>query len=41
LSRADRFGIPVLAAEAAGELAGLLIGLGAGSLVALSSLAPI
>ena len=40
VSRADRFGIPVLAAEAAGALAGLLIGLGAGSFVALSSLAP-
>jgi len=40
VSRADRFGIPVLAAEAAGALAGLLIGLGAGSFAALSSLAP-
>ena len=41
VSRADRFGIPVLAAEGAGALAGLLIGLGAGSFAALSSLAPI
>lgn len=41
VSRADRFGIPVLAAEAGGALAGLLIGLGAGSFAALSSLAPI
>jgi phosphatidate cytidylyltransferase len=40
VSRADRFGIPVLAAEAAGALAGLLIGLGAGSFAALASLAP-
>jgi phosphatidate cytidylyltransferase len=40
VSRADRFGIPVLAAEGAGALAGLLIGLGAGSFAALSSLAP-
>ncbi len=38
--RADRFGIPVLAAEAAGVLAGLLMGLGAGSFAALSSLRP-
>ena len=41
VSRADRFGIPVLAAEGAGALAGLLIGLGAGSFAALSSLAPV
>jgi len=40
VSRADRFGIPVLAAEGAGALAGLLIGLGAGSFAALSSLPP-
>ncbi len=40
VSRADRFGIPVLAAEAAGALCGLLIGLGAGSFAALASLAP-
>ena len=40
VSRADRFGIPVLAAEAAGALSGLLIGLGAGSFAALSSLPP-
>ncbi|MEO8499490.1 MAG: phosphatidate cytidylyltransferase, partial [Vicinamibacteria bacterium] len=38
--RADRFGIPVLAAEAAGALSGLLIGLGAGSFAALASLSP-
>jgi len=41
VSRADRFGIPVLAAEGAGALAGLLIGLGAGSFAALSSLPPV
>ncbi|MBX7185611.1 MAG: phosphatidate cytidylyltransferase [Vicinamibacteria bacterium] len=41
VSRADRFGIPVLAAEAAGALCGLLIGLGAGSFAALSSLPPL
>ena len=41
VSRADRFGIPVLAAEAAGALSGLLIGLGAGSFAALSSLPPV
>jgi len=41
VSRADRFGIPVLAAEGAGALCGLLIGLGAGSFAALSSLPPI
>jgi phosphatidate cytidylyltransferase len=40
VSRADRFGIPVLAAEGAGALCGLLIGLGAGSFAALSSLPP-
>lgn len=40
VSRADRFGIPVLAAEAAGALSGLLIGLGAGSFAALASLPP-
>ena len=39
--RADRFGIPVLAAEAAGVLSGLLIGLGAGSFAGLARLAPI
>lgn len=39
--RADRFGIPVLAAEAAGVLSGLLIGLGAGSFAALARIAPI
>lgn len=39
--RADRFGIPVLAAEGAGALCGLLIGLGAGSFAALASLAPV
>lgn len=41
VSRADRFGIPVLAAEAAGALCGLLIGLGAGSFAALASLPPL
>ena len=40
VSRADRFGIPVFAAEAAGALCGLLIGLGAGSFAALASLHP-
>ena len=40
VSRADRFGIAVLAAEGAGALCGLLIGLGAGSFAALSSLPP-
>jgi phosphatidate cytidylyltransferase len=39
--RADRFGIPVLAAEASGALSGLVIGLGAGSFAALASLSPI
>jgi phosphatidate cytidylyltransferase len=39
--RADRFGITVLAAEAAGALCGLLVGLGAGSFAALASLPPI
>jgi phosphatidate cytidylyltransferase len=39
--RANRFGIPVLAAEGAGALCGLLIGLGAGSFAALSTLPPI
>ena len=39
--QADRFGIPVLGAEAAGALAGLVIGLGAGSFAALSSLSPL
>jgi phosphatidate cytidylyltransferase len=38
--RADRFGIPVLASEAAGALSGLLIGLGAGSFAGLSRLSP-
>jgi len=38
--RADRFGIPVLAAEAAGALCGLLIGLGAGCFAGLARLAP-
>ncbi|MBK5255810.1 MAG: phosphatidate cytidylyltransferase [Vicinamibacteria bacterium] len=38
--RADRHGIKVLAGESAGALSGLLIGLGAGSFAALSSLAP-
>ncbi len=41
IMRADRFGIPVLAAEAAGVLSGLLIGLGAGSFAALARIAPI
>ena len=41
VTRADRFGIPALAAEAGGALAGLLLGLGAGSFAALSSLKPI
>lgn len=39
--RADRFGIPVLAAEGAGALCGLLIGMGSGSFAALASLPPI
>ena len=39
--RADRLGIPVLAAEGAGALCGLLIGLGAGSFAALARLPPI
>jgi phosphatidate cytidylyltransferase len=38
--RADRFGIPVLAAEAAGLLCGLFVGLGAGSFAGLARLAP-
>lgn len=38
--RADRFGAKVLAAEGAGSLAGLVVGLGAGSFAALSSIAP-
>ena len=38
--RADRFGVAVLAAESAGALAGLLIGLGAGSFAALAGLSP-
>lgn len=38
--RADRFGVAVLAAESAGALAGLLIGLGAGSFAALARLSP-
>lgn len=41
VSRADRFGIPVLAAEGAGAMCGLLIGLGAGSFAALANLAPV
>jgi len=41
VSRADRFGIAVLAGEAAGALCGLLIGLGAGSFAALASLPPV
>lgn len=41
VSRADRFGVRVLAAEAAGLLCGLLIGLGAGSFAGLARLAPI
>ena len=41
VSRADRFGIPVFAAEAAGTLCGLIIGLGAGSFAALASLSPV
>jgi phosphatidate cytidylyltransferase len=41
VSRADRFGIPVLAGEAAGAMCGLLIGLGAGSFAALASLPPV
>jgi phosphatidate cytidylyltransferase len=39
--RADRFGVSVLAAEGAGALCGLLVGLGAGSFAALASLPPI
>ena len=39
--RADRLGIPVLAAETGGALSGLVIGLGAGSFAALASLSPI
>ncbi len=38
--RADRLGIPVLAAEGAGALCGLVIGLGAGSFAGLASLSP-
>lgn len=38
--RAERLGIQALAAETAGALCGLLIGLGAGSFAALSSMAP-
>jgi phosphatidate cytidylyltransferase len=41
VSRADRFGIPLLAAEGAGAMCGLLIGLGAGSFAALANLAPV
>ena len=40
VSRADRLGTPVLAAEAAGALCGTLVGLAAGSFAALASLAP-
>lgn len=40
VSRADRFGIQVIAAECAGALCGVLIGLGAGCFAALASLAP-
>jgi phosphatidate cytidylyltransferase len=39
--RAERFGVGVLAAESAGALAGLLIGLGAGSFAGLASLSPL
>lgn len=39
--RADRLGIQVLGAEAAGLLCGLFIGLGTGSFVALSRLPPV
>ena len=39
--RADRFGIAVLAAEGAGALCGLLIGLGAGCFAALAALPPV
>lgn len=41
VGRADRQGIPMLAAEGAAALSGLLIGLGAGSFAALASLPPI
>ena len=41
VSRANRFGVAVLASEGAGAMCGLLIGLGAGSFAALSRLAPI
>ena len=39
--RADRFGAQVLAAEAAGLLSGLFIGLGAGSFAALARIEPV
>jgi len=38
--RADRLGVKVLAADAAGALCGLLIGLGAGSFAGLARIAP-
>jgi phosphatidate cytidylyltransferase len=41
VSRANRFGVPVLAAEAAGALSGLIIGLGSGSFAGLASLSPV
>ena len=41
VSRADRFGIHTIAAEGAGALIGLLIGLGAGSFAGLASLSPV
>ncbi len=39
--RADRLGIQVLAAESAGALCGLVIGLGAGSFAGLAALSPL
>jgi phosphatidate cytidylyltransferase len=39
--RANRFGTPVLAAEGAGALCGLVIGMGAGSFAGLASLSPL
>jgi phosphatidate cytidylyltransferase len=41
VTRADRFGVRVIAAEGAGALCGLLIGLAAGSFAGLASLSPV
>lgn len=41
ITRADRLGVKVLAADGAGALCGLVIGLGAGAFAGLSRLAPV